>query len=57
MPDYRLCFLDEAGNTTNVAEFSAPGDEEARAMSEDAAQGLRADLWRQDVLLAHFQRD
>ena len=54
MPDYRLCLLDDAGEHTDVREFSASDDEEAKLLSEDALEGHPAQLWRKEMLVARF---
>jgi hypothetical protein len=54
MPDYKLCFLDEAGQFASVTEFSAADDERARLLSLDAAGDGRAQLWRAGRLLTEL---
>lgn len=51
MPDYRLCLLDESGGVRAASEFAAPDDEVALRLSEDAASGQAAELWRGEVLV------
>lgn len=57
MPDYRLCLFDAKGAMRSVAEFAAMDDEQARHMSEDAAPGQDAQLWRGAVLVASIPAD
>ncbi len=57
MPDYRLCFLNDAGETASTAEFFAADDEAARSLSEDACGGRAAQLWREQVLIERFSAD
>jgi hypothetical protein len=57
MPDYRLCFLNDAGEPASVAEFFAADDESARRLSEDACGGRPAQLWREQVLIEKFSAE
>jgi len=57
MPDYKLCFLDDAGRLASVTEFSASDDERARLLSLDAVGDSRAQLWRAGRLLAELPEE
>ena len=54
MPDYKLCFLNAAGERIAAADFHATDDEQARDLGADAVGQNRAQLFRGPELVAEF---